>query len=78
MDETKPRECESCGYKTKLGVYPRMGSEGSIYVCALCAATAGILVARHAPSVRDHAELIRTICYTGNAILDAIRRGQGR
>jgi hypothetical protein len=55
-----------------------MGSEGSIYVCALCAATAGILVARHAPSVRDHAELIRTICYTGNAILDAIRRGQGR
>ena len=63
-------ECDVCGFRTTLTAYPRSK------LCALCAnTTTGNLPNLYSDrqSVRDDEYVLRTVCYVGNAILDAIR-----
>lgn len=74
----RPEECESCGYETTaIKAYPNTRGlpqeETWKWLCNLCAGT----VAGNAyeyPEQYDDASTLQTICYVGNAILDAINK----
>lgn len=71
-------ECDGCGYETsmdRLTKYPRRDDRGDKYLCVMCKGTlAGTLVECEYP-IEGDPEAIRTICYVGNVLLDAIRKG---
>ena len=82
MSETrdeKPDECASCDYETaSLEFFPwperlrdKLTGDGRWY-CALCAGTRTSNSVSYNRVDDDH-KIMATICYVGNAILDAIR-----
>lgn len=80
--QAKPEGCACCGYATdrlsfyEAPKYPGAGQEDHWY-CDLCAGTLTSRVAMEL-SQRDahsyHAAMVlKTICYVGNAVIDAIK-----
>lgn len=77
------KECESCHYPAKeLTEYPNRRNEfrrdvteeaKTILLCELCANTpAG--TAKQYPDQFPQANVLQTICFIGNALLDALER----
>jgi hypothetical protein len=71
------RECESCSYPIgdRGETYKTNASSMDIYLCDLCASTLVGSMSDH-PRAFDHQTrcLGQTICYVGNAILEAIAK----
>jgi hypothetical protein len=77
-DREKPEECDCCQYETDaLESYRSHSQADGRWLCALCAGTTTSTCdeypENHDP---DKVEIIKTICYVGNAILDALKKGQ--
>lgn len=66
--KTRIDECYACQYETKITQYNE-GQEGETWLCDLCASTP----AGNYPNC-EMRTVLRTICYVGNAILEAIER----
>ncbi len=76
--QERPDECESCGYETDLKAYSMCRSLPKSeykWLCNLCAGTmAGN--AYEYPEQYENVPLFQTVCYVGNAILDAVKAQQ--
>lgn len=75
----KPEECDSCHYKTAAltryddriaGLNGR--DKETAWLCKLCASTLAGNAYRYPEQYRDSGNTMRTICYVGNVILDAL------
>lgn len=69
------KECDCCGYKTKLSKYERDRTKEDpkpdpMFICALCAGTYAGDTLQYP---KESADVLKTICYVGNAILHEIR-----
>jgi hypothetical protein len=75
-DGGDPRDCDSCDYPAPLAAFdPALlaDSREPKLLCELCAGTA----AGHAldyPSQYPNADVLKTICHVGNAILAELRK----
>ena len=66
-------DCHGCGYTTRVEYFPpRSSAIEEKWLCRLCAAT----FSGNAVDYPTHydAPTLATICYVGNAILDAVKR----
>lgn len=75
----KPEDCDSCHYETpRLTRYAdrvaaiSMGGR-VLWLCPLCAETLAGNAARWPEQYRDRGDVLRTICYVGNVILDTLK-----
>lgn len=78
----KPEACHCCGFETdKLTLYANVettlaGSgktrRDDFWYCELCANTSSSMFSRHPNVTPSSSEVMRTICYVGNAIIAAI------
>jgi len=77
--EHQKEECESCGFETELFEVKEPTYSGTplrYRLCNLCNETlAG--TAKFYPRQYQNPEILKTICYVGNAILQELRRGRG-
>lgn len=71
MSETKPEECECCGFETtELTAYSRTFKGVEVdWVCTLCAST---MASRSLEHTLPEANTLKAICYVGNAIIKNI------
>ena len=67
---TNIKECSCCRYETEVQEYEKDNKE-KVNLCDLCAGTITSRLNEYINS-HDTVELMKTICYVGNAILDAI------
>jgi hypothetical protein len=73
--DKKQDECESCGFECEVTKYNTGApmSEDHFY-CDLCAST---MTSRFAHELRisqpSNRDVMQTVCYVGNAIIEAIR-----
>ena len=82
MSNEKPEQCYCCGFETdKLTLYANMettlaGSGATrrddFWYCDLCAGSAASNFSRYPTVAPSASEVLRTICYVGNAIIAAI------
>jgi hypothetical protein len=84
MEKDVMLECDSCHFQTtKLTEYERSpfnrnpSDPTTKKLCDLCASTVAGNTVDYPASYRDPA-VLRTICYVGNVILQAIQLKQGR
>jgi hypothetical protein len=81
---SQPARCDCCQYTTCLKEYKRpsggdWSATVSFFYCDLCASTdAGISSENPHPEDGRAVEIMKTICYVGNAILDAIKDARPR
>lgn len=79
MEKEKPEECHSCDYLTEdLDIYdrgPGADSEEPMWLCALCASTRAGNAYQY-PRQYPNEDVLRTICYVGNVILDQLKEQQ--
>ena len=84
-DHEKPAECECCGFATaSLLKFDRLHGDhgddfllckGVAWYCDLCASTMASNALRYALQYsNDTRVMLKTVCYVGNAILDALRQ----
>lgn len=79
----KPDTCDCCDYPTEfLTRYDNMHGRDTppqgvtVWYCGLCAGTETSAMNRHLgpdPVQRSTYKMMRTLCYVGNAIIDALR-----
>lgn len=74
----KPEECEACQFETtELESYRsrEVDPRGPVHhwFCALCAGTMSSNAVQY-PALYPNKDVLHTICYVGNAILQALRR----
>jgi hypothetical protein len=74
--DRQPEECNSCSYETAaLTRYDSMKTGGEPrWLCQLCAGTLAANALEYPHHFTDGGVILQTICYIGNAILDAIRK----
>lgn len=79
-ERPKPDTCDCCDYPSEYltrydNMYGNEGPEGQTYwYCGLCAGTETSAISRYRrPDNTDVFKVMRTICYVGNGIIDAIR-----
>lgn len=65
MDSVKPEECESCGFETG-----ELEQHGDGWYCRLCA---GTMASRESRYPSPNTNVLRAICFVGNAIIAEIR-----
>lgn len=79
-------ECEACGYTTRLFEFPSKGwnpkqhtpEAATKRICRLCSNTAtGMLADCYSSthSCKEHAPVLRTMCYLANLLLDEMTGG---
>ena len=81
ISEEIPEECYCCGYQTKKltlfkNLDTKIGGGGKLihddfWYCDLCASTMASTSDRY---LYEDANIMKTICYVGNVILDAIKK----
>ncbi len=72
-DDGEPRDCDSCGYPAPLATFQSAPTNEPKTICELCAGTyAGS--ALDYPSQYPNADVLKTICHVGNAILAELRK----
>lgn len=86
MSTDKPEQCFCCGFETdKLTLYANIETtlagggktrRDDFWYCDLCAQTAASNLSRYPAVTPSASEVLRTICYVGNAILAAIAADQ--
>ena len=64
-------ECESCGFSIETKEYTYGFDNKKMQLCFLCAGTFAGNAAQY-PSQYDNADVLKCICFVGNAILKAI------
>lgn len=69
--------CESCDFETDLKTYRSYGAKAEVIehrYCNLCASTMTSSLTHYpgAASQSDTVKIMQTICYVGNAIIQAI------
>jgi hypothetical protein len=76
----KPDECDSCHFETRALVkYDdriaglRDPSKTTAWLCALCAETLAGNAYRYPDQYRESGNVMRTVCYVGNVILEALK-----
>lgn len=69
-------ECDSCGYQTALKPYQRGFPEQGepAHLCDLCASTRAGNAQEYPRQYEGQTAILQTICYVGNAILDALKK----
>jgi hypothetical protein len=76
-DDTVPsqgaRECFSCGFETDALKSYRRYDRDDAWLCALCASTMAGRAQKY-PDQFPNRDVLQTICYVGNVILEALRR----
>lgn len=85
LGTTRRCECGSCGYETDCTAYENRGKEGwhrhsrdrvpkgfVLWKCDLCAGTLAGAATQY-PAQYPNVDVLQTICFVGNAILDAIK-----
>ena len=76
----KPEECEACYYKTEaLTKYDAQDAIGrhegrKKWICDLCASTETGRIVDYPRQFEGQASAMRTTCYVGNVILDALKK----
>ena len=80
QDDQQPEECHSCSYETTaLTRYEHTTRQGEPHwLCELCAGTLASSALEHPHHYSDGGATLKTICYVGNVILDAIRKAAER
>ncbi len=79
--EEKPDECECCGFETEELIaypFPFMFSDLDTthqWACAFCNDTRASHANAHPENYRDP-QMLKAICYIGNAIIAEIRKGR--
>ena len=75
----QPETCECCGYPTKYltrfdGLHGHSAHSEAHWYCGLCAGTDTSAMSRY-PNLysSESRHVTQSICYVGNAIIDAIR-----
>jgi mannose/fructose-specific phosphotransferase system component IIA len=79
--QEKPEDCDACHYETDaLTRYDdRIADVKVLWLCDLCAGTPCGTAARWPRQYGEQARVLQTICYVGNALLEALdskRRGR--
>ena len=79
MNDDKPEYCDGCEFETpeltRFESQPYHNSRQKLEVnwfCSLCASTA-VSRAVDYPTQFPHADVLKTICYVGNALIQEIR-----
>jgi ribosomal protein L37AE/L43A len=72
-EATQPEECQSCGYETHLKPYENGMPRQTYWLCELCAGTLAGNAVAYPGQYGEAGTVMKTICYVGNAILEAIR-----
>ena len=80
---SQPVSCDSCHYATAAlrryddRIAGRMNpNKRTAWFCSLCANTYAGNAWRWPEQYRESGNIMRTICYVGNVVLDAIREAQ--
>lgn len=74
-EETPLSACHCCGYETTLTRYCIRDSStiNEYWLCRLCAGSHASAAMRYGT---EGASLHQTMCYVGNAVIDALRKAQ--
>jgi hypothetical protein len=77
--DREPVECESCGYAAPVRTFQHHEPGGDfakmvdVELCALCASTSAGNALEY-PGQYPELNALRTICFVGNAILEALNK----
>lgn len=84
----KPEECQSCGYvTTALKLFEKLDTtiagggkirQDDFWFCDLCSWTPASTYSRRPDTEPSNSDVVRTICYVGNALLAALKKGSRR
>lgn len=79
-----PGECDCCGFVTKkLRLFEDMDTtiagggkivKSDFWYCALCCSTPASNYDRYPSQEASNATVMKTICYVGNALLEALKK----